>query len=129
MAARRRPAEPTEHQSQVAFFAWWALYAQAHKVHETLCYAVPNAGKRSFAAAAWLRAEGLKRGVSDVNLDIASGGFHGLRMEFKRRGEKPTPEQEAHLFALRRGGYNAMLVFSTEEAIRMVKAYLDAGRP
>lgn len=125
---RRRALVPSEHDAQVAFFAWWALYAQAHKVAETLCYAVPNAGKRSFAAAAWLRKEGLKRGVPDVNLDIASGGFHGLRLEFKRPGKKPEAHQEAALMALRQGGYNALVVYSTEEAIKVVRAYLNAGR-
>lgn len=126
----RKPRKlvPTEHASQVAFFAWWALYAQSHKIRESLCYAIPNAGKRSFAAAAWLRSEGLKRGVCDVNLDLARGGFHGLRLEFKRPGEKPNDEQAEHLEALRAGGYNALVVWSTEEAIRVVKVYAAAPK-
>jgi len=121
---RRKAYKPLEHDIQVAAFAWWALYANAHKIPEHLLFAVPNAAKMSYRAAAWMKAEGRRAGVSDVFLMIPAGGFHGLIFEFKRPGEKPTPEQEAFLFSVRRHGYNALVVHSTEEFIRAVKAYL-----
>lgn len=121
---RGRRVVPTEHQSQVAFFQWWAYACQGLGIHPTLCYAVPNGGGRSKGQAGRLKAEGVQRGVPDVALDVARGGFHGLRLEFKRPGGRPTPEQEAHLYHLRKGGYNAMIVWSTDEAIKVVLAYL-----
>lgn len=122
---RRKEFQPSEHDIQVAAFAWWALYAQAHKIPECLLFAVPNAAKMSYRAAAWMKAEGRRRGVSDVFLMIPAGGFHGLIVEFKRPGEKPTEDQEGFLNAVRAKGYLALVLTSTEEFARAVKAYLN----
>lgn len=118
---------PTEHAIQTAFFAWWGLYSQAHGIPDHLCFAVPNAAKMSYGAARWMKDEGRKSGVSDVFLMVPSGGFHALILEFKRPGEKPTDHQATFLFDVRCRGYNALVVFSTEEAIRVVRAYLQRG--
>lgn len=129
-ARRSTLPAPSEHASQAAFFAWWVLYAPTVGVPERLCFAVPNGGKRHIAVAAKLKAEGARAGVVDVFLDVPAAGFHGLRLEFKKPGKKVRPgsEQEAWIFDARRMGYNVLVVWTTEEAIRAVKAYISGWK-
>lgn len=115
---------PTEHQIQSAFFEWWESWARTRGISPQLCFAIPNGGKRSRAVAGKLKAEGVKRGVCDVFLTVPMSGFHGLYLEFKRPGEKPSEHQEAFLYEVRRRGYNALVVWSVGEAIRTVQEYL-----
>lgn len=128
----KRPPEPTEHESQSAFFDWWELFAQSKRIPAQLCFAVPNGGHRHKAVAAKLKAEGVKPGVLDVFLMIPAGGFHALLLEFKRRGRKVEPGglQEAFISETRLRNYNVLVVWSTDEAIKAAKEYLArADRP
>jgi hypothetical protein len=43
-------------------------------------YAVPNGGFRHKAVAGKMKAQGVRAGVLDFNLDVARGGYHGLRI-------------------------------------------------
>jgi hypothetical protein len=123
---RARDLAPLEEDSQAAFFQWWSIFAAANRLPEQLCFAVPNGGHRHPAVAAKMKRQGVRAGVLDVHLDIPAGGFHGLRLEFKRLGEKVREgsAQEAQIDALRRRSYNALVVWSTDEAVKAVKAYL-----
>lgn len=123
LGSRRNPL-PTEHQIQVTFFQWWDAWAPTKGHPSQLCFAIPNGGKRSRAVAGKLKAEGVKKGVADVCLAIPMDQFHGLFLEFKRPGGKPTPEQAAFLYEVRRRGYNALVVWTVQEAIRAVQQYL-----
>lgn len=124
--------EPLEEESQAAFFEWWGLWAPPRKIPEQLLFAVPNGGHRHPAVAAKLKAQGVRAGVPDVFLMIPAGGFHALVLEFKRRGRNVTKggPQEAWISEARLRGYNVLVVFDTDEAIRAVTAYLArADRP
>lgn len=124
---RARDLAPLEAEEQATYFEWWALFARTHRLPEQLCFAVPNGGHRHPAVARKLKAQGVRAGVPDVHLDIPAGGFHGLRLEFKRVGEdvRNGSAQEAHIDALRRRGYNAMVVKSATEAVHLTKVYLS----
>lgn len=126
-----RRASPLEAESQAAFFAWWQFFAAVNKIPERLCFAVPNGGARNKVVAAQLKAQGVRAGVPDVFLMIPAGGFHALVLEFKRHSEKVRPgsEQEAWIAEARLRNYNTLVVWSTDEAMRAVTAYLaDADR-
>ena len=114
----------SEHAIQEAWFDWWRAWAPTQGYSPILAFAVPNAGKRSFRAAVWLRAEGLQPGVYDVLLAIPARLWHGLFMEFKRPGEPLTADQANFGQAARMQGYGAILVRSTEEAILATTEYL-----
>jgi hypothetical protein len=118
--------EPTEHELQAAFFEWWEFYAPSRGIAVELCFAVPNGGHRHPAVAGKLKAEGVRAGVCDVFLLVPRGGFHALILEFKRQKGRPSEAQERFLFEVRGQGYNALIVRSTDEAIRVVTAYLAA---
>lgn len=125
---RRRAILPSEHERQVAFFQWWPSFAATRKIHECLCFAVPNGGHRHPAVAGKLKAEGVRSGVCDVLLLVPASGFHGLLLEFKTEKGRPKEAQEDFLLAVRQMNYNALIVRSTEEAIRAVQAYLKGIR-
>lgn len=148
-----RCAKPTESQEQISFFAEARLILAARKIPQSLLYAVPNAQKFMSKArnihAAYRAAvrEGLTEGVCDINFDwpislpparieqlgaatvltkneCRIGLFHGLRIEMKRRPNKVEPAQEAHILALRQAGYNVIVAWNADEAIRALKGYL-----
>lgn len=89
------------------------------------CYAVPNANLRTPFQGAWMKDEGLKTGVLDVNLDWPSQGFHGLRIEFKLPGRKLTPEQREWVNRYREAGYVVCIAIDWWFAQKAVLAYLN----
>lgn len=129
----KRPL-PTESQEQQAVIAWWASYARTKQLDPRLLFAIPNAAKRSYGLAARMRKEGLRSGVPDLMLTLPKTGhngagwslFSGLFIEMKRIGAKPSPEQLAYIDLLRRQGYNALICYGADEAIRAIKAYCEA---
>lgn len=115
----------SEHSDQAALFAWAAT--MAGQVPELrLMFAIPNQGKRSPAAAAWLRAEGLKPGVPDVFLPAPRGGWAGLFLELKAVGApKPRIEQLDWHIALRQAGYEVTVCVGWDAARRAIEDYLS----
>jgi hypothetical protein len=125
----RRTIEPLEHDTQCAFMDWWAYFSKIVKLDERLMYAVPNAGAgASKGQAGKMKAEGVRPGIPDVNLDVPRNGSHGLRLEFKRRGRKPEPHQLEMADLLRAQGFQVFFVYSLDEAMRVVMAYLGYRR-
>lgn len=126
---RLKPSQlpvPSESVEQQNLFRWAAVRWPKEM---RLLYHVPNEGKRSRANGARLKAEGLRAGVPDINLDVARGEYHGLRIEMKRRrGGRVSPEQAAWLEALREQGYAAVVAYGWEEAADAIEKYLRGDR-
>lgn len=74
----------SEHQLQ----SWAITYLRFHKI---LCFAVPNAGKRSGALGRYCKNEGLLAGVADVVIVLPKGRV--VFVEFKVGSNKQEPEQ------------------------------------
>lgn len=88
-------------------------------------FAIPNGGKRELQTAVRLKAEGVKAGVPDLMLPIASKCFHGLFIEMKKpKGGQVSPKQQEWLDLLNANGYRAVVCRGAEEAIREIEAYL-----
>jgi hypothetical protein len=116
---------PTEHQEQCALIRWAALNAKRYPDLAWL-YAVPNGARTSMSVAKRLKAEGLRKGYPDVGLDVARGGFHGLRIEMKRRKEgRLSPEQKAWIARLTDQNYRVATAKGWEEAARILEDYLN----
>lgn len=107
---------------QISLFNW----AENNK-HALPClslmYHIPNEGKRTNGAV--LKAMGLKNGVPDVCLPVASHNFHGLYLEMKYGQNKPTEKQEAFMAALRQQGYKTVVCYGAEEAKAEILDYLQ----
>lgn len=121
--ARPAATAPTEHEEQVALFAWAAAQEGAFP-ELALLFAIPNGGYRPMTTAAALSAEGVKAGVPDCCLPIARGRYHSLWIEMKRKPNKPTMEQELWIARLRAAGCMAVVCYGADEAIRVIGHYL-----
>lgn len=120
--------EPTESTEQQRLFQW-ARLASGKWPELELLYHIPNEGKRSRAAGARMKAEGLKKGVPDLCLPVSRGECHGLYIELKReKSGRATPEQTAWMEALLAQGYAVSLCHGWEAAAQVLKTYLE-GKP
>jgi hypothetical protein len=117
------PSKNLEHFEQSALFQWANLALRAFPELSGM-FAIPNAGKRSIGAAQWMKSEGLKAGVPDVCLPVARRGFHSLWIEFKMKGKRPTPEQDAWHEYLTQQGHRVAVCRDAQDAIRVVRWYL-----
>lgn len=119
---RRR--EP-EHVEQKAVFYWAALH-QARVPELDMFYAIPNGRGRSKAEAGKLKAEGVKRGVPDIALDVARRGKHGLRIEMKAPGALNTvsADQEIWIARLEAEGYEVHVCDRWQNAWNVLMDYL-----
>lgn len=107
----------------------WAAYESGRFPALRLMYHVPNEGRRSAVTGARMREEGLRRGVPDICLPVARGGFHALYIELKRtKVSKVSDEQRAWIAALTAEGNRAVICYGFDEARREIVNYLHMQR-
>jgi hypothetical protein len=124
---------PTEHAEQSLLVKWAALQLERHPELAYLV-AVPNffgnVGNvhARMGAAMRAKAEGRKKGYPDLILDVARGGFHGLRIEMKKvKGGSVDPEQRAWHEWLRSQGYRVEVCKGWEAARDVLLDYLQTA--
>lgn len=114
--------DPRETDEQQALIKW----AQYHPICSKYLIANPLGGYRLPREAARLKREGSKKGVSDLFLAYPSNGCHGLWIEMKRKGKfRITPEQSEWLELMIGVGYSARIAIGWEDAVRIIKEYLN----
>jgi hypothetical protein len=118
MSYARRHHE--EHDQQAAFFKWAAMQKQYPL---KWMFAIPNSARRSPQQGAWMKAEGMKKGVWDVFLPAPAGGYNGLWIEFKSGKNTLTPEQEAFKGDLINYNYQWCVCYSWTSAKLAVEVY------
>lgn len=122
----KRKPEQHESNEQTALFRWVAFY-RASCPEVDMLYHIPNGGSRHPKEGANLKRQGVRAGVPDLCLPVPRGGFHGLYIEMKYGKNKPTPEQNGWLYALRRQGYAAEVCYGWREAMELITKYLKSG--
>lgn len=116
----------TEHEEQVALMRLVELH-KGRWPELGMLYSIPNGGDRHPAVAAKMKAEGVKKGVPDLCLPIARGGYHGLYIELKRQKKSQiSPEQVQWIAALRGQGYRAEICLGATEAWDVISDYMRA---
>lgn len=114
---------PTEDEEQIWLFSWAEL--KLGRFPElALMHHIPNGGKRSKTEAARFKAMGVKRGVSDIFLPVARGGYYGLYIELKAKDGRPEKEQKEWIAAVQEQGYYGDVCYGGMEAANLVEAYL-----
>ena len=101
-------------------------------------YHVPNGGMRHKATAGRLKAEGVRPGVLDINVDVPRWGdivgeidaypvyelIPGLRIEMKFGRNRPTAEQKDWLEYYKLAGYQTAVCYTSIEAWNVIVKYL-----
>ena len=88
-----------------------------------------NGGLRSGREAMSLKRQGVVPGILDLALDVARGGYHGLRIELKRPGGKclpPSKEQADYIAFLTEQGYCARISNDFQEVKDIILEYLNS---
>lgn len=131
--ARRAPVHHEDRHMQALHR--WALYQQAAIPELALLAHWPNGGERGELEAWRMKGQGTKSGPPDWYLDVARGGFFGLRIELKPTredlgGRKPwvRHEQREWIRMLREQGYYAVVCEGWEAARDALLAYLRQPR-
>lgn len=125
LPAPAKRSKTTEHAEQCAAIDWWKMSHRMYKLPEFALYAIPNAAKRSPRTGSSMKAEGLRAGMSDLNLDVVRGGLAGLRIEMKIKPNTLTKEQKEVQLYYNGAGYKAVVCWSSDEAIKVIKQYLE----
>lgn len=117
-------------------FVKWATLATPRIPQLALLFAVPNGGKREVREAARLKGLGVRAGVPDLMLPVASVGhyretwvqgglpYFGLAIEMKSSTGRVTPEQAKWHERLREAGWQVNVCRTWEEAREVVCTYL-----
>lgn len=113
-----------EHKMQVAFFQTVAYLGMPH--HRTI-FAVPNAARRSAQQGKRLKDEGMKAGIPDVICPFPRSGFASLMIEFKCKGNSPSPAQQEMIAALIKAGNAVCVARSAADAYSLLSKY-EAGQ-
>lgn len=118
-----------EDAEQAALFGWAAFHPRLKWMH-----AIPNGAhlagsqKQRAAQMSRLKNQGLKTGVLDVFLPVASQGFHGLYIEMKRRKKsgqsRISKDQREFADAMMAEGYAVAICYGADEAIQAIKEYV-----
>ncbi|MBQ6344111.1 MAG: VRR-NUC domain-containing protein [Anaerolineaceae bacterium] len=115
---------PTEHEEQVSLFKWADQMSGEYPALKLL-FAIPNGSYKSISAARRFSAEGLRPGVPDICLPVASRQCHALYIEMKRiKGGRISPEQKAWINMLTRAGNLAVVCYGAASAKSVIMEYL-----
>lgn len=112
---------PTEQQEQFKLVHWLRL-------QNILFYHIPNGGKRNIIEAAKFKRLGVSPGVPDICLPIPHDrkGHHGLYIELKTiSGGVISDSQQEWIEKLTKNGYLAVICKGADEAIEVIKDYLN----
>ena len=119
-----------EHQHQATIFQRAELSLKKYPELDML-FAIPNGGFRTKSEAARLKREGVKAGYPDIGLDVARGGYHGLRIELKKPkcsksgAGKVSKKQKERIEKLIDQGYKALVCWGWEDAWNVIMDYLN----
>ena len=113
----------SEHQIQSSFFAM--VNALLPRSQAQLIYANPNGGARHPVVGAKLKAEGVRKGIPDVNIDIPRGTCPGMRIEFKSLKGRVKPHQAEMHDLLRGQGYLVEIHRDAQTAFQSLQKYLS----
>lgn len=123
----------SEHSEQVVVIEW-AWRCEYRYPELRWLYAVVNGAKlpykktrygRYSREAQWLKAEGLRPGISDLCLPYAKGVYHALYIEMKYGSNTPTESQLEFIEAMIKARNFAVICRGADEAIWVLERYLN----
>ena len=125
MTTRKIHVGTSEDSIQKAILTWAGYFKHNGRPLSDYLVHTPNGGGRSLGEGYNFKKMGVKKGYPDLILDIAKGGYHGLRIELKKvKGSRTTPEQLERLEMLNAEGYYAVIAKGFDEAIQIILDYM-----
>lgn len=122
---KKKTMNNEESRAQKHVVRWWDLMGcRTHNLSHTLLHSVPNGGFRSVITASIMKAEGQRRGVMDLKLNVARNGYHGMWLEMKAANGVLSAEQIEFKRAVSQQGYHVEVCHSAVEAISAIEKYL-----
>jgi hypothetical protein len=113
-----------EYIEQSTLVQWCKLNEHKHPELKLL-FAIPNGGHRHIAVAHKMKKEGVRSGVPDLFLPVARGKYHGLFVEMKAVGGRPSHNQAVWIKDLTQQGYMTIVCFNWIVAKEAVVKYLS----
>ena len=113
--------QATEYQEQVAVIDWCNHHPIAKHI-----FAITNGARVAIGQAVKLKRAGVRKGVPDLFLPVPRREDYGLFIELKRKkGGVISTEQKEWIKTLRGNGYAAVVCAGADEAITVIKNYLQ----
>lgn len=119
---KTKPKNNEEHRIQCACVKW---FRYQYPKFAKLLYAIPNGSRRDAITGKILKDEGVVRGVSDLNLDIANRFYHGLRIETKTPKGVQSKEQKEFQEMVEAQNFRYVICRSLNDFIKEITIYLD----
>ncbi|CEQ26693.1 VRR-NUC domain-containing protein [[Clostridium] sordellii] len=114
-----------EEQEQIAIMDW-CRWQERHHPELKMIFHIVNEGQRSPRFGVILQKMGMKKGIPDICLPVPNKQFHGLYIELKAdKTKRISKEQKEWLEKLSIHGYKAVRANGAEEAIGVIKEYLN----
>lgn len=92
-----------------------------------LLYKNHNEGKKNLIAAGKDKAMGLTAGIPDLCLAIPNTTYHGLYIELKRPGERPSAIQKERIAQLKDQGYKVIVITTLTDFQNEIQLYLSTA--
>lgn len=123
-AKEKRIKEDREAKEQIAYFEYFERFYP--EIWEHLFH-IPNGGSRHVLEAINLKKQGVKKGVLDIHMSVASRGFHSLYIEMKDPLKKGriSKEQKEWINRLKNTGNCVFVANNWVEAANQTFYYLN----
>ena len=113
----------TEYDIQKSFFEW-VYHREVRDERYRLIHHTPNSSQFTIGHGVKMKRIGLRSGIPDVFVPIASKGFHGLYIEFKSEKGKLNKNQRDVIKQLRKQGYRVEIIRCPREAAEVVMHHM-----
>lgn len=111
--------------SELIKFFDWVRINEKFDSRFTAIYHVANERRTSMHKGKIFKQKGVRSGVPDVCVPIPSGMYPGLYIEFKVRPNQLSDSQKSFIKTLLQIGHLVVVAWSAEEAITIVREYLN----
>jgi hypothetical protein len=121
-------ARETESNVHIPIVSWIKANEEEYRVLKTIFHCPNSFFGTSFSIVAWLKKLGLRRGVYDLIVPVAKGGYAGLWIEVKTIKGKLSTEQKDYARLINEHSDIPTLfvvVTDAENGINTIKNYLS----
>lgn len=118
---KKKRLYPERDQVHLPIIAW----ARMHHICKDYLVHFANERKCSPAQGLMLKRMGVKAGVSDLALLWPSKGYHGMWLELKAPGNKPSSSQVRWMKLMEKAGYCVGVFDSAINTIHAIRWYLN----